>query len=111
MPDIFGAGVPAVGLFLVALAGVVAVSLLTGGINTRHLFYGRRSNGRPYFSPERIQLLAVTVWVAFNYLMTVLNNPTVLPDVPQETIALLGGSHLLYLSGKAASRLLPTNSN
>ncbi len=93
--------------FLASLGGVVAMQLLTGAMNTRHLFHGRRADGTTYFSPERVQLLAITTWVALNYLLTVMNNPAKLPDVDTSTLQLLGGSHLLYLGGKAFSRFAP----
>lgn len=92
-----------------ALAAIVAFGLLAGSINTRYLFYGQRKNGQRYFSPERVQLLLITLWVALNYLLGVLNAPHVrtLPDVDRDTLALLGGSQLLYLGGKAYSRFAP----
>jgi hypothetical protein len=91
--------------FLGVLSAVVAMQLLNGGINLRYLLHGRSPAGGRYFSPERVQLLTVTIWVAFNYLLSVMANPTVLPDVPPQTLALLGGSHVLYLGGKTYARL------
>src|SRR5205823_5164996 len=66
-------------LFLLALAAIVAVKLLTGEINTAGLLYGRIS-GRPrnqnqYFSPERVQMLLFTLAAAFYYITLDLNNP------------------------------------
>lgn len=96
-------------LMMGALAAIVAFGLLAGSINTRYLFYGQRKNGQRYFSPERVQLLLITLWVALNYLLNVVNSPHTqsLPDVDQNTLALLGGSQLLYLGGKAYSRFAP----
>ena len=56
-----------------------------------------------YFSPERVQLLLFTLGTAMFYLNTVTQNRAsgVLPDVSKETLALLGGSHAIYLVGKA----------
>lgn len=92
-----------------ALAAIVALGLMTGSINTRYLFYGQRKNGQRYFSSGRVQLLLITLWVALNYLLSVLNAPHIrdLPDVDKDTLALLGGSQLLYLGGKAYSRFAP----
>jgi hypothetical protein len=94
-------------IFIGVLAASVLPRLLTGGINTRHLFYGRRSDGTLYFSPERVQLLVFTVWAALSYLLAAVENRSVgtLPEVPTTTLALLGGSHAVYLSGKAYSML------
>jgi len=94
-------------LFIGALAACVLTQLLTGGINTRHLLYGRTVRGRAYFSPERVQLLLFTAWVALSYLLQAVEKRSSgeLPDIPSTTLALLGGSHALYLGGKAYSML------
>jgi hypothetical protein len=89
------------------MAAVVVSRLLTGSINTRQLLYGRRNNGDLYFSPERVQLLAITIWIAFNYLLSVLDHPGSLPDISPQTLQLLGGSQALYLGGKTIARLAP----
>ena len=95
-------------LFLVLLAGTVFGQILTGQINTRYLFYGMRQDGSRYFSPERVQLALFTIWTAGSYLIAVITNPhrDALPDVPSQTLYLLGGSHMLYLGGKAYNMLL-----
>ena len=75
-------------LFVLALAGIVALQLLTGQINTGGLFYGRisgRKHGEDYyFSPERVQLLVFTLGAALYYLTQVLSNPQpgTFPPVP-----------------------------
>lgn len=117
--------------FLFALFGIVAVKLLTGEINTTYLFYGRKNDtgepivgtdgrihGRkrqdtPYFSPERVQLLVFTLGAAFSYLTQVLNNPHpgTFPPIPDSWPAVIGGSNLIYLGGKAYSRLWAGNAN
>lgn len=92
-------------LFLGALLAVVALRLLNGDINTRYLFFGRSKGGAHYFSPGRVQLFIITISVAFNYLLNTFSNPQAgLADVSPETLALLGGSQVLYLGGKAYSR-------
>lgn len=93
--------------FLGALAAIVATRLLAGGINARNLLYGRKVGGALYFSPERIQLLLFTLWTAVSYLLGVVETKGggKLPDIPTTTLALLGGSHALYLGGKAYSML------
>ena len=93
--------------FLIALAGAVVVKLLNGRINTGRLFDGRNQDGSQYFSLGRVQLLMFTLWTAANYISSVWNgeNRGALPDIPPQTLALLGGSHILYLGGKAYSML------
>lgn len=95
-------------LFLGGLAAIIAYRLLTGGINTQYLLYGKQQDGSRYFSPARVQLLLFTLGTAMFYLSDVLEkrNSGKLPDIPAETLALLGGSHAIYLGGKAYSMLL-----
>lgn len=104
-----------VGLFLLALLVMVLYRMLTGKINTQYLFYGTRSDGTRYFSPERVQLMIFTVWVGLSYLFDtyetqVVHLPAgtqpVLPDVPTKTLVLLGASHGVYLAGKIYSMLI-----
>lgn len=99
-------------VFLGGLAAIVAYRLLTGQINSRYLLYGAEKDGTKYLSPERLQLLLFTLGTAMFYLNDVMQNRTsgVLPDVPTETLALLGGSHAIYLSGKAYKMLFKKTS-
>jgi len=97
-------------IFILALAGLIALKLLTGEINTSGLLYGRisgRKRGQDqYFSPERVQLLVLTVGAAFYYLSLVLNNaePGAFPPIPDSWPAVMGGSNAIYLGGKAYAR-------
>ncbi|MDE0852997.1 MAG: hypothetical protein OSA97_01060 [Nevskia sp.] len=93
--------------FVGGLAALTAWQLLSGQINTRWLLYGRTGTGTQYLSPERIQLLAITVGTLGTYLLDVLNNPHrgALPDVPQSLLATFGASNLAYLAGKAVARI------
>jgi hypothetical protein len=112
--------------FLMALAAIVAGQLLTGQINTKNLLHGRindtgkpirdkqgnikrKSSDTPYFSPERVQLLLLTLGAAFYYLTQVLNNPQpgTFPPIPDSWTETLAGSNVLYLGGKAVSRFWP----
>lgn len=99
---------PVVFVFLGALAALIGYRVLTGQINTKYLLYGTKKGGGKYFSPERVQLLLFTLGAAMFYLNDVIQHRTsgVIPDVPKETLALLGGSHAIYLSGKAYMMLL-----
>src|SRR5262245_27618735 len=98
-------------VFLGGLAVIIAYRLLTGQINTNYLLYGTKKDGTKYFSPERVQLLIFTLGTAMFYLNTVLENRAsgVLPDVPSQTLVLLGGSHAIYLGGKAYMMLFNRN--
>ena len=104
-----------VGLFLGSLFALVIYRLLTGKINTQYLLYGQKKDGTQYFSPERVQLMIFTLWIAFSYLLetyeTRVVEPTAatqhtLPDVPIKTLALLGASHTVYIAGKVYSMLI-----
>ena len=92
-------------LLVGSLAAVVGLQILNGRINTKGLFQGQRGDGSQYFSPERIQLLMVTVAAAAKYAASVMANPhaSALPDVPPEWLQLMGGSHAVYLARKAYS--------
>jgi hypothetical protein len=99
-------------VFVGGLAAIIAYRLLTGQINTSYLLYGTKKDGTKYFSPERVQLLIFTLGTAMFYLNSALQNrgSGVLPDVSTETLALLAGSHALYLGGKAYMMLFKGNS-
>ncbi|HEY1336611.1 MAG TPA: hypothetical protein VGF59_03835, partial [Bryobacteraceae bacterium] len=92
-------------LLLGSLATVIGFRLITRRINTTGLFCGIRADGSRYFSPERVQLLMVTLAAAARYLSAALSNPHAgsLPDVPNDWLTFLGGSHALYLGRKAFS--------
>jgi len=97
-------------VFLLGLAGIVVIQLLTGAINTRYLLYGtatgrKESDGR-YFSPERVQLLVFTLGAAFYYLIQAATTAKSgkLPDIPDSWPAMMGGSNAIYLGGKAYAR-------
>lgn len=93
-------------LFELALMAIVFSSLLTGRINTRGLLRGTKGDGTTYFSPERVQLLLVTLGSAFQYVLRVSKDPTRFPVVDSSWLALFGGSHLVYLAGKLGASLL-----
>jgi len=94
--------------FLIALAGAIFAQILSGRIHTKFLLHGTRKDGSRYFSPERVQLLLFTLGTAGNYFVSAAQNAGrgILPDVSQQTLMLLGGSHALYLGGKAYFMLL-----
>lgn len=94
---------------LTALIVVISYRLLTRQININGLLADKMS-GRA-FSPGRLQMLVVTLGIAIYYVAMVFKSqePGRLPDLPNEFLLALGGSHAFYLSGKAygllASRL------
>jgi hypothetical protein len=89
-------------LFLGGVFLTITVGLLTGYVNTRGLLYGRRADGSVYFSSARVQLLILTIGSAADYLISVLDRRScALPEAPPQLVAMMGGSQLLYLAGKA----------
>jgi len=91
--------------FLGVLFAIVALRILTGGINIRGLLMEKHGSRR--LSPGRVQLLLLTLAAAFNYLNNVLSDPQGgLPDVSSTWLYLLSGSHATYLGGKAFSTIM-----
>lgn len=94
-------------LFLVSFFLLVIQDLLTGRINTKNLLCGTKRDGTKYFSPERVQLLVITIWVALDYLRLVMMNMHGghLPPVPDGFVKLLSSSNGIYLAGKGLMTL------
>jgi hypothetical protein len=94
--------------FLAALAFSVFAKILNGDINTRYLFCQRQPDGTREYSPGRVQLLIFTVLVAGKYIYDAAKTAGSgqLPDIPNETLILLSGSHAIYLGGKAYTTML-----
>lgn len=93
-------------LLLLCAFGMVVALILTGEIRLDGLLYGTKRDGTSYYSPERVQLLIVTLTVAWQFLYAVLHDPSKFPEVSSTSLALLGGSHFVYLSGKTAAAFL-----
>jgi hypothetical protein len=87
-------------LFFFVLLTIVVSRLLNGGINTHGLLSGTKGDGSTYLSPERVQLLLITLGSAFQFLLSVWKDPTRVPPVDPTWLAILGGSHFVYLGGK-----------
>ena len=83
---------------LTALAVIIAYRLLTRQINTNGLL--RDKVGGRAISPGRLQLLIVTLLIATYYVAHVIQTQE-LPNIPQQYLLALGGSHIFYLGGKA----------
>jgi len=90
-------------VFLSVLVALIAYRIVTGQINTDYLLYGTKKGGGKYFSPERVQLMLFTLGTAMFYLNDVIQHRDsgLIPDVPKQTLVLLGGSHAVFLTGKA----------
>jgi hypothetical protein len=98
-------------ILLAGFFGLVFWKLMTGGISLDYLLYGdaRTRHGAShstFFSPGRAQMLMFTVLAAMYFLLQVIQDPTKFPDVPNALLAILGGSHILYLGGKAQALYL-----
>ncbi len=98
-------------LFLGALFLLVVSSMLSGRINMRGLLHGKKGDGTTYFSPERVQLLLVTLGTAFQYLLNVQKDPSHFPPIDASWLAIFGGSHFVYLGGKLSASLLGRSIN
>jgi hypothetical protein len=96
------------GILVGGFFGVVLLKIATGEISLAYLLSAEDAAGRWAYSPARLQLLIFTVGVAANYLHSVLVNPhgNSLPDLPMSVVAVLGGSHAVYLGSKAFSAFL-----
>lgn len=96
------------GLLLGGFFGVVAFNLANGNISLAGLLETKGPSGAPAFSPGRLQMLIATVVIAGQYLYSVIANPTQgsLPTLPPAAVAVLGGSHAVYLGGKAIDAFL-----
>jgi|GEM_PF-2312830 len=97
-------------LLLAGMVGVVAWKLAGGDYALDELFEGpvREADGTytTQTSAGRVQIFWVTIIVAGSYLLRVINDSHQFPDVSDGMLALLAGSHALYLGGKAQGMLL-----
>jgi hypothetical protein len=81
----------------------VIYRLLTGGIGMSGLLMAADKDGKLSFSPARAQMLMATLITALYYLIQVITttDSTTLPPLPLTLVAVVGGSHAIYLAGKA----------
>jgi hypothetical protein len=99
-------------IVLGGIFGIIVWRLFTGAISLDYLLYGDRRDRNEasgyftFFSPGRTQLLVVTILTASYYLLQVIHDPTIFPKIPVAWVVALGGSHAIYLGGKAQSMLL-----
>jgi hypothetical protein len=90
-------------ILLGGLMLAILYRLLTGGIGMSGLLMAADKEGKVSFSPARAQMLMATVLTALYYLIQVINatDSTTLPPLPVTLVAVVGGSQLIYLAGKA----------
>jgi hypothetical protein len=86
-----------IGFLLGGLLLVVIYQMLTGKINLNGLLTEGRTRE---ISPARVQLLVLTLAGALFYIYKATTTPGGLPEIPQELLLFLGGSHIVYLGGK-----------
>ena len=101
------------GLILVGgLLAIVFWKLISGGVVLDQLFEGdiqdpdAEDGFSTHMSAGRIQAFGITIYVAYSYLVQVIQDPTHFPAISDNLIVLLAGSHALYLGGKAQAMLL-----
>jgi cobalamin synthase len=89
-------------------AVVILWKVITGAISLEGLL-DSFDGGKRSSSPARMQLLLFTLVAAGQYLVAVWKNPTAgaLPAVPQQVLAMVAGSQVLYVGGKMVSTYLP----
>jgi hypothetical protein len=91
------------GAWILGLAAIVLLQIMSGRIAIAGLLTTKDASGRPSFSPARLQLLIFTVVVAAQYFYKVFAHlgQDSLPPLPPGVVAALGGSQAVYLAGKA----------
>ena len=87
--------------FLGVLAAIVMYRLLTGAINVRGMLRSKNPRGKAVYSPERVQLLVITIAAALYLIGAVISSGKEFPTLPNEFAFALLGSHGIYLGGKA----------
>ena len=94
-------------VFLCGIFGMIFWKMFTGAISLQYLLYGDQADPKnpAVVSPARTQLLLFTIYIAGYYLLQVIHDPTSFPQVPTALLVALGGSHAVYLGGKAQSLL------
>lgn len=95
------------GILLISGFAIVTLWKLftTGG------FAGMLNANDGTISPGRIQLLALTMFTAVQYLVSTIDNPTRLPDLPDLLVQALAGSQAIYLGAKALALFRNTQQN
>lgn len=97
--------------FLGGIFSIIFWKMFTGAISLNYLLCGDQvdlKTGRfsTFVSPGRAQLLLFTIYVAGYFLIQVIHDPKQFPQIPTALLVGLGGSHAVYLGGKAQSMML-----
>jgi len=88
--------------FLIGLLVIVCYKIFTGEINFRGVLCEKiNKNKIKSYSVIRIQLIIFVLISAYYYVSQVADNPKEFPQVPNELLLALGGSHMVYLAGKS----------
>jgi hypothetical protein len=99
-------------LFLVGLMSSIFFLILKKKINLKGLLFDKTSNQK--YSPERLQLLLLTLIFVVYYLFNVRHNlnicklenvPCSMPQIRSEFLLALGGSNFVYIWGKLSAIL------
>ena len=96
------------GGWFVAIAAVIAYRCLNGGIGlTGILAHDGEAQADHRPAPDRIQMLVMFIFALVAYARLALTTAAshCMPPVPPELVALLAGSHGIYLSGKLTRAL------
>ncbi len=97
-------------VFLVGLMSSVFFLIIKKKINVRGLLFEKTATHA--YSPERVQLLILSLIFVVVYLIQVRSNinvckaenlPCSLPDIRSEYLLILGGSNFAYIWGKLSS--------
>jgi len=95
--------------WLVGLAATLLYAMMRGSMQMNGLFTTDVDNDgiADQFHPERVQLLLVSLFGIVGYAIMTMDAAhaakttlTVLPDIPDELLMLLGASNSFYLTGK-----------
>lgn len=85
--------------WIAALATLIFYRILTGQISLNGLF----TMDGDRFSPERLQLLLITIGILAWYVQDAISSNT-MPKPSNDLLVILGASHLVYVGGKVAGR-------
>lgn len=82
--------------------------MLIGTISLDGLLTGVNKEGQEYLSVGRTQLVVLTLVSAAIYVRQVVTSSdwSTLPPAPEAMVAIMGGSQLFYLTGKARALIL-----
>lgn len=86
-------------ILLIAALGIVTLWKIAATAKFSDLI--QESDGSGSLSPGRVQMLVLTILTAMQYLVATIHDPTHLPVPPANLVAVLGGSHFVYLGAKA----------